>query len=99
MSAINQEALNTSLKSRLHARMIQYSAYTFDDGSAAVLITLRTNAFSVQVPYSLRYDEVDDIIIAATPRETFNTPTVNDAVAKIVKDVRMIEVKFARWKR
>lgn len=94
---INQEELNTALKSRLHSRMIQYSAFTFADGSASVIVTLRTTTFNVNIPYLLSVD--GDMIAMSTHSATLYAPTVNDAIGKLVKEMRTMEVKFSRWKK
>lgn len=94
---INQGELSSSLKSRLHSRMIPFETYIFANGAANILVTLKSNRFSVTVPYLIDFE--DDQFYLVTPNDQINVSSVTEAVGKLVLDVRRIEVKFHKWQK
>lgn len=94
---ININQLDSSLHSRLSSRRIPYETYLLSDGSAIIIVSVRTSKFSASIPYCIR--EHDDNVYVLMPELTVIKPTINAALSVIVSDVRSIEMKFSRWKK
>lgn len=95
---ISTAALDSYLKSRLHSRMIPFETYTFADGNAVIIVSLRSSRFSVSIPYMIHYID-EKVYRLVTPLTFYDEPSLSSAISKLTLDMRKLEVKFHKWKK